>query len=73
MALSDAVSAVRSRAESLWPGLEPTVPLAWPNENQDGARNPFAGAQRRWDASPLGHDRTALEWRRVCLDRRTGK
>jgi hypothetical protein len=42
MSLSDAVSAVRSRAESLWPALEPTVPLAFPNENQDGriAGNP---------------------------------
>lgn len=33
MSLNAAVAAIRSRAESLWPGLEAAVSLAWPNEN----------------------------------------
>lgn len=31
MALQDAVAAVRSRAETLWPGIEAAVPLLFPN------------------------------------------
>lgn len=55
MALSDAVAAIRSRAESLWPALEATVGLAWPNErfnlplDANGAPSPFVMIELRWN------------------------
>jgi hypothetical protein len=52
MSLSDAVAAVRSRAESLWPALEPLVPLAWPNENQDGSGNPLPARNTDGTSAP---------------------
>lgn len=49
MALSDAVAAVRARAESLWPALESAVPLAWPNENFEPPLAPFVTIEVRWN------------------------
>ena len=56
MALVDAVSAIRSRAESLWPALESTVPLVWPNDDNfvrpldaNGAPAPFVMMEVRWN------------------------
>lgn len=33
MTLDDVILAIRSRAETLWPAIEPTVPLAFESEN----------------------------------------
>lgn len=55
MPLADAVAAIRTRAESLWPAIEATVPLAWPNENfarpvaDNGAPSPFVMIELRWN------------------------
>lgn len=58
MPLSDAVAAIRARAETLWPAIEATVPLAWPNENPDpplprmganGTPEPFVMIELRWN------------------------
>jgi hypothetical protein len=55
MALSDAVTAIRARAESLWPSLEAAVPLAWRNDPFDkpvdgnGAPLPFVALDVRWN------------------------
>lgn len=63
MALSDAVAAIRTRAESLWPALEATVPLSWPNENPDpplprvdanGTPLPFVVVELRWNGGEFG-------------------
>lgn len=35
MDLVAAETAIRSRAEALWSGIEPSVPLTWPNESFD--------------------------------------
>lgn len=55
MSLSSAVTAIRARAESLWPGLEPDVPLAWPNEafekpidSSTKGPLPFVMIETRW-------------------------
>lgn len=55
MPLSDAVAAIRSRAESLWPVLEASVPLSWPNEafappvDGNSAPSPFVVIEVRWN------------------------
>lgn len=55
MSLDTAVAAIKSRAESLWPGIEASVPLSWPNENfprpvaADGAPQPFVVIEIRWN------------------------
>lgn len=55
MSLKAAVAAIRSRAESLWPGIEASVPLTWPNENfarpiaDNGAPAPFVMIELRWN------------------------
>lgn len=33
MSLDTAVAAIRARAEALWPGIEASVALSWPNED----------------------------------------
>lgn len=43
MPLEDAVTAIRDRAESLWPGIDPTVPLSWDNATFDGPVDPVTG------------------------------
>lgn len=59
MSLADAVAAVRSRAESLWPGIESAVPLAFPNENfqrpldSAGAPLPFVMIELRWNGGDV--------------------
>lgn len=47
MSLDTVLDAVRVRAETLWPGIAPEVPLAWPNETADAA----GGALPSRDAS----------------------
>lgn len=60
MSLSTAVAAIKSRAESLWPGIEASVSLAWPNENftrpvdGSGNANPFVMIEVRWNGGEFG-------------------
>lgn len=55
MALNDAIAAIRARADSLWPGIEASVPLAWPNEDFErpyadvGGPQPFVVIEPRWN------------------------
>lgn len=55
MPLSDAVAAIRNRADTLWPAIEAAVPLAWPNENfarpvdANGSPSPFVVIELRWN------------------------
>lgn len=54
MPFSTAVTAIRSRADTLWPAIEPTVPQTWPNEPFDrpldvnGSPLPFVMIEVRW-------------------------
>lgn len=55
MALNDAVAAIRARAEALWPGIEASVPLSWPNEeftptlDEEGRTLPFVRVEVMWN------------------------
>lgn len=55
MSLDTAIAAIRSRADTLWPALEPTVPLAWPNEtferplDGNGSPLPWVLIEVRWN------------------------
>jgi hypothetical protein len=55
MPLGAAVAAIRARAESLWPGVEAAVPLAWPNETFErplsdrGTPEPFVTVEVKWN------------------------
>ncbi len=55
MSLDTAIAAIRARAESLWPGIESVVPLAFPNEaferptSDQGAPLPFVAIEIRWN------------------------
>lgn len=60
MALPDAIAAIRTRAESLWPALEPAVSLAWPNESfarpvdANGTPAAFVMVEVRWNGGEFG-------------------
>lgn len=51
--LSDATDAIRARAESLWPPIEASVPLSFPNETNDSAGNPLPPRDTSGQASPF--------------------
>lgn len=40
MTLDVAVAAIRARSDALWPGIEPAVPISWPNEPFDKPVDP---------------------------------
>jgi hypothetical protein len=54
MSLDTVASAIRLRADTLWPPLEPVIPLAWPNEDferpigSSGRPLPFVVIELRW-------------------------
>lgn len=53
MSLLTAFAAIRSRAETLWPGIEATVPLSFPNEITDTAGGALPSRDAEGDPAPF--------------------
>lgn len=60
MSLDTALAAIRARAETLWPGLEATVPLAFPNDgfgppiDSQGRPLPWVMIEVTWNPGASG-------------------